>query len=81
MAGAAESLAVRHFELKMSDLPQIISRRGTEDPNGHRDPAVKLPVKVTNSDPEQFVLDITGPPCFCDWRLAIDWPSGEHTAQ
>jgi hypothetical protein len=62
----------------MSDPPQVISRRGSEDPDGHRDPAVKLPVKVSNSDPEQFVLDITGPPCFCDWRLAIDWESGQQ---
>jgi hypothetical protein len=76
--GGGGVMAVRYFEIKMSDPPQVIPRRGSEDPDGHRDPAVKLPVKVSNSDPEQFVLDITGPPCFCDWRLGIDWESGQQ---
>jgi hypothetical protein len=54
--GGGGVMAVRYFELKMSDPPQVISRRGIEDPDGHRDPAVKLPVKVSNNDPEQFVF-------------------------
>jgi hypothetical protein len=69
-------MAVRHFELKMTDPPKVISRRGDVDPNGDRDPAIKLPVKVSNGDPEIFVLKITGPPCFCAWNLEIDWKSG-----
>lgn len=77
--GGGGVLAVRYFELNMSDPPQVISRRGIEDPDGHRDPAVKLPVKVSSSDPEQFVFHITGPPCFCDWKLAIDWKSGKQS--
>jgi hypothetical protein len=76
--GGGGVMAVRHFELQMSDPPRVISRRGDVDPNGDREPAIKLPVKVTASDPEVFVLDITGPPCFCSFSLAVDWKSGEQ---
>jgi hypothetical protein len=69
-------MAVRHFELKMTDPPRVISRRGEVDPDGNREPAIKLPVKVSNSDPEIFVLKISGPPCFCAWNLELDWKSG-----
>jgi hypothetical protein len=34
-----------------------------------------LPIKVSNSDPEVFYFKVTGPDCFCEWRLAINWTS------
>jgi hypothetical protein len=69
---------VRYFEVNLSDPPQIRSSPAPEpDPyTGKIEPATTFPYQVSNTDPEVFVLIATGPACFCDWRLALDWTSG-----
>ena len=72
-------LGVRYFEVNFGDQPGIIARP-SEDENGNLDPdigepAVKFPFKVSNTEPEIFLLQISGPPCFCSWRIALDWIS------
>jgi hypothetical protein len=71
--GSGGSVYPRFFEADMSDPPKVISRKSPYQGGGE---IVKLPVKVSNSDPEVFVLSPGGPECFCEWRLAIDWISG-----
>jgi hypothetical protein len=68
---------VRYLEVAMDDPPKIAARPAPfPDEEGKQKPAVRLPIKVSNSDPEVFVFKITRPKCFCEWRLAIDWTSG-----
>jgi hypothetical protein len=58
--------------------PKIIARPSPDIINGRHEPAVKLPikVKVSDIDPEVYVFRVTGPDCFCEWKLAIDWTNG-----
>ena len=74
---AGGDMNVRYIEIKMDKPPQVVARPAPfPDEDVKEKPAVKFPIKVSNSDPEFFVLQISGPECFCDWRLAIDWTSG-----
>jgi hypothetical protein len=69
----------RYFEVNMSDPAKITPRPAPyANEDGKRQPAIKFPIKlkVSNSDLELLVFKVTGPDCFCEWRLAIDWTSG-----
>jgi hypothetical protein len=72
------SVAPRYFEVNMGNPAKITPRPAPfADEEGKRQPAIKFPIKlkVSNSDLELLVLKVTGPDCFCEWRLAIDWTS------
>jgi hypothetical protein len=70
------AVTVRQFEVNMSD-PLTFTPVPGEDPNtGDEVPGVDFPFKVSNNDPEVFLLWPTSATCFCEWRLAIDWTSG-----
>jgi hypothetical protein len=73
------SVAPRYFEVNMGEPAKITPRPAPfADEEGKIQPAIKFPIKlkVSNSDLELLVLKVTGPDCFCEWRLAIDWTSG-----
>jgi hypothetical protein len=78
--GSGGDMYPRSFEVVMGDQPQIRHRRVENAPVPEGVPTPEpldtdLPIKVSNSDPEIFMLKVTGPECFCEWRLAIDWTS------
>jgi hypothetical protein len=69
------AVTVRQFEVNMGD-PLTFTPVPGEDPNtGDEVPGVDFPFKVSNNDPEVFLLWPNGGTCFCEWRLAIDWTS------
>jgi hypothetical protein len=73
---AGGAVTVRQFDVNLSD-PGTFTPVPGQDPNtGDEVPAVDFPFKVSNNDPEVFLIEPTGPTCFCEWRLAIDWTSG-----
>jgi hypothetical protein len=67
----------RYFDVLLSSPPQVIARPGDPEPGTEKrgERAVKFPFKVSNTDPEVFILEIKGPQCLCAWRLALDWTS------
>jgi hypothetical protein len=68
---------VRYFDVLLDKRPRVIPRPAIDpDEDGKIQPAVKFPYKVSRSDPESFELWVTGPPCVCSWKLALDWTSG-----
>jgi hypothetical protein len=73
--------SVRYFEVYLGKHPRVIPRPSDPDPNPDykQQPAAKFPFKVSKSDPEVFELWVDGPDCFCAWRLAIDWTSGDRS--
>jgi hypothetical protein len=70
---AGGGMTIKHFDVKMGKHPKVVSGPPTVSPDGEKSVNVRLPIKVSNNDPEIFVLRVTGPKCFCEWRLAIDW--------
>lgn len=72
---------VRYFDVQLGDPPSIVSKPGyAPDPQtGETEPATSFPYKVSNSEAEVFLLAVSGPDCFCDWRLALDWTSGDRS--
>ena len=76
--------ALRFFELDFKhEKPKVIARPSEQINEGGEkgQPAVKFPFRVSESDPEFFLFEITGPPCLCEWRLALNWSSGEQYGQ
>ena len=74
--GGGGAVTVRQFDVNLSD-PVKFTPVPDEDPGtGEEVPALDFPFKVTENDPEVFLLAATGTTCFCEWRLAIDWTSG-----
>ena len=67
----------RYFDVILGNPPRVASRPGFDEPldRKKREPAAKFPYRVSNSDPEYFDLSVSGPVCFCTWRLALDWTS------
>jgi len=70
-----EPVTVRIFDVDMSDPVKVIPVPGHNPDTGEEVPPVNFPFKVSGSDPEVFLLGVTGVDCFCEWRLAIDWTS------
>ncbi len=73
-----EVVPVRYFEVDLRDPAQVVPRPApAPDPQtGKVEPAKTFPFQVSNTNPEFFVLVVSGQACFCDWRLALDWTSG-----
>jgi hypothetical protein len=67
--GAGGNMTIRTLDIKLDDKPRI---KPTAD--SHM-PPVEFPFKVSSSDPEVFRLSLSGRPCVCSWRLALDWRS------
>ena len=73
---AGGSVILRQVDVNLGD-PVKVTSVPYEDPiTGDEVPAVNFPFKVSNDDPEVFLIEPTGATCFCEWRLAIDWTSG-----
>jgi hypothetical protein len=70
------AVTVRQFDVNMSDPVTFTPVPGHDLNTGDELPAVDFPFKVSNNDPEVFLIGPTGATCFCEWRLAIDWTSG-----
>jgi hypothetical protein len=73
------AVTVRQFDVSLSDPAKFTPVPGQDPVTGEDVPAVDFPFKVTENDPEVFLLTATGTTCFCEWRLAIDWTSGGRT--
>jgi hypothetical protein len=73
---AGGAVTVRQFDVNLSDPAKFTPVSGQDPITGEDVPAVDFPFKVSNNDPEVFLIEPTGPTCFCEWRLAIDWTSG-----
>jgi hypothetical protein len=78
--GSGGDMYPRSYEVVMSDPPKVRPRKVETAPVPKGVPTpdaldTELPIKVSNSDPEIFMLKVAGPECFCEWRLAIDWMS------
>jgi hypothetical protein len=67
---------VRQFNVNFSDPVKFTPVPGQDPGTGEDVPAVDFPFKVSNNDPEVFLIEPIGPTCFCEWRLAIDWTNG-----
>ena len=76
---AGGAVILRQVDVNLGD-PVKVTSVPYEDPiTGDEVPAVNFPFKVSNNDPEVFLIEPTGATCFCEWRLAIDWTSGGRT--
>ena len=76
---AGGAVILRQIDVNLGD-PVKVTSIPYEDPiTGDEVPAVNFPFKVSNNDPEVFLIEPTGATCFCEWRLAIDWTSGGRT--
>jgi len=73
------AVATRRLQVNMDHPTKVRSLPGEIDPDGTRQPAHRFPFKVSNSEPEVFLLEVTGSPCFCEWRIAVDWTSAGRT--
>ncbi len=71
------ALEERFFKVDFGDPPKVTAEPGYDASTGKvvQAPA-KFPFKVSVSDPEVFYLELEERPCFCTWRLALDWVSG-----
>jgi hypothetical protein len=73
-AGVGGEQTSRYLDIRLSNPTRVVSRPGPEGPDDKKGgPAAKFPYKVSNADPEYFEILVSGPPCFCRWRLALDW--------
>ncbi|MFH8366885.1 helix-turn-helix domain-containing protein [Streptomyces sp. NPDC018031] len=45
----------------------------------HTVPAVRLPYRVSDSDPEVLLVNARTAGCDCDWYLELDWTSGDRS--
>jgi hypothetical protein len=66
----------RRYQVVLKDRPRIIPLPSLDENGDVSGPPVPFPFKVSKSDPEYFRLELSGPPCVCTWRLALDWSSG-----
>ena len=73
------AVTVRQFDVNFRDPIKFTSVPHQDPITGEEVPAVDFPFKVSNNDPEVFLIEPTGATCFCEWRLAIDWTSGGRT--
>lgn len=73
---AGGAVTVRQFNVNFSDPVKFTPVPGQDPGTGEDVPAVDFPFKVSNNDPEVFLIEPIGPTCFCEWRLAIDWTNG-----
>jgi hypothetical protein len=73
---AGGAVTVRQFNANLSDPAKFTPVSGQDPITGEDVPAVDFPFKVSNDDPEVFLIEPIEPTCFCEWRLAIDWTSG-----
>jgi hypothetical protein len=73
----------RYFDLILNPKHRQVIARPAYDPGdtGKIEQAVDFPFRISSSDPEYFVFNVTGPSCVCSWRLAINWTSGGRSGQ
>jgi hypothetical protein len=64
---SGSEVEARSFEVNMKDKPKIIPR-ATQYWHSQ-----DLPFMVSGTNLDILSFKVTGPDCFCDWRLAIDW--------
>jgi hypothetical protein len=67
------------FDVILAERPAIRPRPVTDE-NGKEMPPENFPIKVSN-DGYRAILDIfvSGPPCLCSWKLALDWSTPERS--
>ncbi|MEV7286263.1 helix-turn-helix transcriptional regulator [Streptomyces sp. NPDC093252] len=76
--GCGGSITPRYFDVDL-DRDRPIARSVPGSDEGTEIPAVKLPYRVSSTDPE--VLEVTARTvgCACDWYLELDWSSQGRT--
>jgi hypothetical protein len=69
----------RRYQVVFKDRPGIEALPQLDENGEVSGPPVPFPFKVSRGDPEYFRLELSGPPCICTWRLALDWISGQRS--
>jgi len=76
--GCGGALTPRYFSVDLDkDRPIAQSRPGNDSENVI--PAVKMPYRVSSTDPEILLVTAETVTCDCGWYLELDWSSQGRT--
>ncbi|MET8827893.1 helix-turn-helix transcriptional regulator [Streptomyces sp. NPDC004610] len=76
--GCGGSITPRYFDVDL-DQDRPIARSVPGSDEGTEIPAVKLPYRVSSTDPEVLEVTARTAGCACDWYLELDWSSQGRT--
>ncbi|MEU9331572.1 helix-turn-helix domain-containing protein [Streptomyces sp. NPDC048290] len=76
--GCGGSISPRYFDVDL-DKDRPIARSVPGSDEGTVIPAVKLPYRVSSTDPEVLEVTARTTGCACDWYLELDWSSQGRT--
>ncbi|MFS8365133.1 helix-turn-helix domain-containing protein [Streptomyces sp. CWNU-52B] len=76
--GCGGSLTPRSFAVDL-DKDRPIARSVPGNDEGTPIPAVRMPYRVSDKDPEVLLVNATTETCGCSWYLELDWSSEGRT--
>ncbi|WP_314412367.1 helix-turn-helix domain-containing protein [Streptomyces kroppenstedtii] len=76
--GCGGSITPRSFAVDL-DKDRPIARAVPGNDTGTPIPAVRMPYRVSASDPEVLLVEAQTETCGCDWYLELDWSSEGRT--
>jgi hypothetical protein len=76
--GCGGSISPRHFAVDL-DRDRPIARPVAGNDTGTPIPAVRMPYRVSSTDPEVLLVTARTQGCDCSWYLELDWSSEGRT--